>query len=129
MKVFARVSGALTAKYSFNPMATATIAIPTRWEEATFQIEQFIKDYAQKSGVAFDVSLTGQLDTEQIYIFEDSLGPMERVVCQNAVSELSDYLNHRLSHDPWQARTDVMKQLEADIEKIGDLVEHGLREH
>jgi hypothetical protein len=58
-------------------MGAATIAIPTRWSEARLQIKQLIEDYGRKSGLTIDVILTGELDPEQIYIFEDSLAPAE----------------------------------------------------
>jgi hypothetical protein len=109
-------------------MGAATIAIPTRWAEATFQIKELIEDYGRKSGVTIEVILTGELDPEQIYIFEDSLAPAERVICQNAVTEVSEYVNHRLSKDPWQARSDIMKELSAQLETVGEIVDRVLRE-
>ena len=78
-------------------MGAATIAIPTRWEEATFQIKQLIEEYARRSGETINVTLTGQLDAEQIYIVDDSLTPFEHQVCQNVVTELNEYVNHRLA--------------------------------
>lgn len=103
-------------------MGAVTIAIPTRWQEGTLQIKRLIEDYAQLSGVTIEVILTGERDPEKIYIVEDSLGAAERVVCDNAISELNDRLNHGLSEDPWQARTDAGRQLQADFDAIAEIV-------
>jgi hypothetical protein len=113
---------------AFEPMGAATIALPTRWSEATLQIKQLIEKYGRRSGVTIDVILMGQLDREQqIYIVKDSLTSVERQVRQNAITEMNDYLNHTLSKDPWQASSDIMEQLQADLEAIGEIVEQALR--
>jgi hypothetical protein len=109
-------------------MGAATISIPTRWEHATFQIKQFIEDQAQQFGVTFGVILTGQWDSGQMYIMEDSLEPTERVVCQNAISAMNDRLNLELSKDAWQARTDLNEESRKQLEEIREIVERGLRE-
>jgi hypothetical protein len=111
-----------------NRMGAATISIPTRWEHATFQIKQFIEDQAQQFGVTFGVILTGQWDSGQMYIMEDSLEPTERVVCQNAISAMNDRLNLELSKDAWQARTDLNEESRKQLEEIREIVERGLRE-
>ena len=109
-------------------MGAATIAIPTRWEKATFQIKQFIEEYAQQSGVTFDVILTGQLDSGEMYITEDSLASSERIVCQSAISAMSDWLNLKWSDDAWKARADLNEELRKELEEIRQIVDRALRE-
>src|SRR5262249_18457311 len=109
-------------------MGYATIAIPTRWETATLQIKQFIEDQARESGVTFEIKLTGQWDEGQIYIVDNSLAPSERVVCQNAVSAMSDWLNLQWSDDAWKARLILTEEKRKQLDEIREIVERGLRE-
>jgi multimeric flavodoxin WrbA len=109
-------------------MGAATIAIPTRWEKATFQIKQFIEDQARQFDVRFEVILTGQWDAGQIYIIDDSLASSERVVCQNAISAMNDRLNLEWSDDAWQARRDLNEESRKQLEEIREIVERAVRE-
>lgn len=104
-------------------MNSATIAVPTRWQPAIYQIKQFVEHYAGSHGLAFDIVFTFQLDSGQMYITDDSLTEFERQVCQNAISAVSDQMNANLSEDVWQARSDLTKELHAQLREISDLVD------
>ena len=104
-------------------MNSVTIAVPTRWQPAIFQIKQFVEQYAASHNVHVSVTLTFQLDAGQIYITSDPLPPFEEQVCQNAVSALSDQLNANLSRDAWQARGDVTQELQEQLLQISDLID------
>src|SRR6266446_6347955 len=98
-------------------MAAATIAVPTRWEKAAFQIKQFIEDQARQFDVNFEVILTGQWDPGEIYIVDDSLSSSERMVCQNAISAMNDRLNLEWSDDAWKARHDLNEESRRQLEE------------
>ena len=104
-------------------MNSVTIAVPTRWQPAVFQIKQFVEEYAASHNVNVSVTFAFQLDAGQIYITGDPLPPFEEQVCQNAVSALSDQLNANLSRDAWQARSDVTQELQQQLQEIGELID------
>ncbi len=104
-------------------MNTATIAIPERWEPAMAEIKRFVERYAQLHNAPFSVTLTYQLDAGQIHLIDDTLTEFQRQVCENAIYSLSDQLNANLSKDPWQASKDVTAELEAELQRIRELID------
>jgi hypothetical protein len=103
---------------------SVTIAIPTRWQPAAFQIKQFIEKYAASHHQSVgEVILAFQLDSGQVYVLEHSLlNESELLVCQNAVGALSTRLNANLSKDVWQGCQDVMTELEEEARLLDELM-------
>jgi hypothetical protein len=104
-------------------MNTVTISIPARWEPAMLQIKRFVEEYARISGMQLSVTLTYELDPSQVYIVGGSLTSSERVVCQNAISEMSDYLNANLSRDAWHASSAINADLREQLDEIRRVIE------
>jgi len=88
-----------------------------------FQMKRFVEEYARIHNVQFGVTLAFQSDPGQMYIVEYSLTPPERLVCQNAISAMSDQLNANLSKDPWQASANLTAELRRQLEEIRDLID------
>ena len=104
-------------------MNTATIAIPKRWELAMAEIKRFVEHYGELHHERFSVILTYELDAGQIYLVDDTLTESQRQICENAIHSLSDQLNANISKDPWQATQDVTAELQAEIQRIRELLD------
>jgi hypothetical protein len=87
------------------------------------EIKRFVEGYAELHNAAFTVILAYQLDAGQIHLVDDTLTQLQRQVCENAIYSLSDQLNANLSRDPWQASKDVNAELEAEIQRIRELID------
>lgn len=103
-------------------MSRATISIPNRWDQGAFQLKEFVEQYAKRHGVQFEVVLSPQLDANRMYLTDDTLTALERQVCENAISAVSDYLNH-VDTGIWRARHKLTEEHARQLKEISDLID------
>ena len=99
-------------------MNKVTICIPEKWSKGVFQIKSWIEYYVTKSGDSLEISLTGQIDSHEIQVQENtSLNPRVLLVIQNAVSLINNEITHS-NIDEWKAKNVLQLDLHQNLEAI-----------